>query len=211
MRKKTFSFEVIEGRARRLQVRPRKLRRPHPDAPVLPGACEKPALGPVGLTSITTSRWNWWSATGCARRSCISITSIPRPCPCSLELSEHARATRNQLATPHSQRSVARISVEVAEGQGCLWFEDLIEMARAAVADRNAGDGQARGRAGLCRTERRQPDLRRGMPPACSPERLHADARVADFRVVASHQESLHSHDAVSVLTEGETFAQASL
>jgi GTP cyclohydrolase IB len=34
-------------------------------------------------------------------------------CPCSLELSEHARRTRGQLATPHSQRSVARISVEV--------------------------------------------------------------------------------------------------
>ena len=32
-------------------------------------------------------------------------------CPCSLELSEHARETRGQLATPHSQRSVARISV----------------------------------------------------------------------------------------------------
>jgi len=28
--------------------------------------------------------------------------------------------------------------------------------------------------------------------------------------VVASHQESLHSHDAVSVLTEGPTFAQSS-
>ena len=25
-------------------------------------------------------------------------------CPCSLELSEHARKERNQLATPHSQR-----------------------------------------------------------------------------------------------------------
>src|SRR6056297_3023853 len=36
-------------------------------------------------------------------------------CPCSLELSEHARETRNQLATPHSQRSVARLSVELAE------------------------------------------------------------------------------------------------
>ena len=42
-------------------------------------------------------------------------------------------------------------------------------------------------------------------------EQLHADPRVADFRVIASHQESLHSHDAVSVLTEGETFAAASL
>jgi GTP cyclohydrolase I len=34
-----------------------------------------------------------------------------------------------------------------------------------------------------------------------------ARPRIGDFRVVASHQESLHSHDAVSVLTEGETFA----
>ena len=36
-------------------------------------------------------------------------------CPCSLELSEHARKERNQLATPHSQRSVARISVEILD------------------------------------------------------------------------------------------------
>ena len=40
---------------------------------------------------------------------------------------------------------------------------------------------------------------------------LLADPRVGDFRVVASHQESLHSHDAVSVLTEGATFAAESL
>ena len=40
---------------------------------------------------------------------------------------------------------------------------------------------------------------------------LMAEPRVGDFRVVASHQESLHSHDAISVLTEGPTFAGASL
>jgi len=53
-------------------------------------------------------------------------------CPCSLELSEHARQYRNQLATPHSQRSVARISVELI-GPERLWFEDLIDMCRKAV------------------------------------------------------------------------------
>ena len=37
------------------------------------------------------------------------------------------------------------------------------------------------------------------------------DTSPSDFRVVASHQESLHSHDAVSLLTVGETFRQASL
>ena len=40
---------------------------------------------------------------------------------------------------------------------------------------------------------------------------LQKDPRIGDFRVVASHQESLHSHDAVSVLTEGESFASDSL
>ncbi|MFV2038137.1 MAG: GTP cyclohydrolase I FolE2, partial [Paracoccaceae bacterium] len=47
-------------------------------------------------------------------------------CPCSLELSEHARQNRGQLATPHSQRSVARISVEMDCDEACLWFEDLV-------------------------------------------------------------------------------------
>lgn len=42
-------------------------------------------------------------------------------------------------------------------------------------------------------------------------EQLLADKRISDFRVVASHQESLHSHDAVSILTQGDTFANASV
>ena len=42
-------------------------------------------------------------------------------------------------------------------------------------------------------------------------QQLLADPRFGDFRVVASHQESLHSHDAVSLMTSGPTFAQASL
>ena len=40
-------------------------------------------------------------------------------CPCSLELSEHARRTRRQIATPHSQRSVARVSVELVGERRC--------------------------------------------------------------------------------------------
>ena len=131
-------------------------------------------------------------------------------CPCSLELSEHARATRNQLATPHSQRSVARISVELAEGQGCLWFEDLIEMARAAVPTETQVMVKREDEQAFAELNAANPIFVEDAARLYA-ERLHADARVGDFRVVASHQESLHSHDAVSVLTEGETFAQASL
>ncbi len=82
-------------------------------------------------------------------------------CPCSLELSEHARRERGQLATPHSQRSVARISVEVV-GDGLPVVRGSDRPCPRRCADRDAGDGQARGRTGLCRVERRQPDLRRG-------------------------------------------------
>jgi GTP cyclohydrolase I len=131
-------------------------------------------------------------------------------CPCSLELSEHARATRNQLATPHSQRSVARISVELAEGQDCLWFEDLIDMARAAVPTETQVMVKREDEQAFAELNAANPifveDAAR-----CSRSSCRTDARVGDFRIVASHQESLHSHDAVSVLTEGETFAQASI
>ncbi|NKX44669.1 GTP cyclohydrolase FolE2 [Roseicyclus persicicus] len=131
-------------------------------------------------------------------------------CPCSLELSEHARATRNQLATPHSQRSVARISVEVAPGQGCLWFEDLIEMARAAVPTETQVMVKREDEQAFAELNAANPIFVEDAARLFA-EQLHADPRVGDFRVVASHQESLHSHDAVSVLTEGATFAHASL
>ena len=130
-------------------------------------------------------------------------------CPCSLELSEHARATRGQLATPHSQRSVARISVELVEGD-CLWFEDLIELARRAVPTETQvmvkrEDEQAFAELNAANAIFVEDAARL----FC--EQLLAEPRIGDFRVVASHQESLHSHDAVSVLTEGETFAAQSL
>ena len=131
-------------------------------------------------------------------------------CPCSLELSEHARATRNQLATPHSQRSVARISVELAAGQDCLWFEDLIEKARAAVPTETQVMVKREDEQAFAELNAANPIFVEDAARLFA-EGLHADPRVGDFRVVASHQESLHSHDAVSVLTEGDTFAAASL
>jgi GTP cyclohydrolase I len=82
---------------------------------------------------------------GGVRRKIVHLDYVySSTCPCSLELSEHARATRNQLATPHSQRSVARISVELAEGQGCLWFEDLIDMAAPPCRPRRRSWSSAR-------------------------------------------------------------------
>ena len=130
-------------------------------------------------------------------------------CPCSLELSEHARATRGQLATPHSQRSVARVSVQVLDG-ATLWYEDLVDLCHAAVPTETQVMVKREDEQAFAELNSANPifveDAARSF---C--KQLENDPRIGDFRVVASHQESLHSHDAVSVLTRGDSFAAASL
>ena len=130
-------------------------------------------------------------------------------CPCSLELSEHARQYRGQLATPHSQRSVARISLEIKEG-AILWFEDVITMARAAVPTETQVMVKREDEQAFAELNAANPIFVEDAARLFCRE-LQGDERVGDFRVIASHQESLHSHDAVSVLVEGPTFASESL
>ena len=129
-------------------------------------------------------------------------------CPCSLELSEHARRERGQLATPHSQRSVARISVALNEAN-VLWFEDLIDLCRTAVATETQVMVKREDEQAFAELNAANPIFVEDAARLFC-KQLKADTRVGDFRVIASHQESLHSHDAVSILTEGNTFAQHS-
>ncbi|MBV1902061.1 MAG: GTP cyclohydrolase I FolE2 [Marinosulfonomonas sp.] len=131
-------------------------------------------------------------------------------CPCSLELSEHARQHRGQLATPHSQRSVARLSVEVDDTADCLWFEDVIDMCRAAVPTETQVMVKREDEQAFAELNAANPIFVEDAARLFS-QAPQNDPRIGDFRIVASHQESLHSHDAVSVLTEGPTFANQSL
>lgn len=128
-------------------------------------------------------------------------------CPCSLELSEHARAVRGQLATPHSQRSVARLSVELT---GEMALEDLVDLARGAVVTETQVMVKREDEQAFAELNAANPIFVEDAARLFC-EALRKDGRIGDFRVVASHQESLHSHDAVSLLTEGETFAAESL
>jgi len=130
-------------------------------------------------------------------------------CPCSLELSEHARRTRDQIATPHSQRSVARVSAEVV-GDEVLWFEDLVGLCNAAIPTETQVMVKREDEQAFAELNGSNPIfVEDAVRLLC--ESLAGDPRIGDFRVVASHQESLHSHDAVSILTMGETFRQKSI
>lgn len=131
-------------------------------------------------------------------------------CPCSLELSEHARMTRGQLATPHSQRSVARISVEIVPETETLWFEDLIDMCRTAVPTETQVMVKREDEQAFAELNGANPIFVEDAARSFCAQFLE-DHRIGDFRVVLNHQESLHSHDAVSILTEGPTFASVSI
>jgi GTP cyclohydrolase I len=129
-------------------------------------------------------------------------------CPCSLELSEHARRERAQIATPHSQRSVARISVAL-EGDAPLWIEDLVEMCATAIPTETQVMVKREDEQAFAELNGANPIfVEDAVRLLC--EALEGAEAAGDFRVIASHQESLHSHDAISILTRGETFAQSS-
>jgi GTP cyclohydrolase I len=129
-------------------------------------------------------------------------------CPCSLELAEHARRTRGQIATPHSQRSVARVSVELA-GDAPLWFEDIVDLCNAVIPTETQVMVKREDEQAFAELNGAYPIfVEDAVRLLC--EALQAEPRIGDFRVVASHQESLHSHDAVSILTRGDTFRQTS-
>jgi len=117
-------------------------------------------------------------------------------CPCSFELSEFARNERNRAVVPHSQRSVARISIEFNE---MVWIEDLKEICEKALKTETQVIVKREDEMAFAELNgaylKFVEDAARLLY-----EQLINDQRINDFRVICSHQESLHSHDAVSVV-----------
>jgi GTP cyclohydrolase I len=91
-----------------------------------------------------------------------------------------------------------------------MWFEDLIEACRRAVPTETQVMVKREDEQAFAELNAANPIFVEDAARLFC-EQLLADKRVGDFRVVASHQESLHSHDAVSILSQGKTFAIASI
>jgi GTP cyclohydrolase I len=122
-------------------------------------------------------------------------------CPCSAELTEHVRDKRDVYGVPHSQRSKARVTIEEAKGKK-LWIEDVHKHCLNALKTETQvmvkrEDEQAFAElngANLKFVE----DAARLLY-----QEFEGDMRIKDFRIACSHLESLHSHDAVSVICKG--------
>ena len=122
-------------------------------------------------------------------------------CPCSSELSEHARESREVFGIPHSQRSTARVSVEISENEH-LSIERIQELCLEALQTETQvmvkrEDEQAFAEMNGAYTKFVEDAAR------LLHEQLNSEPKIADFQVACAHLESLHSHDAVAVINKG--------
>lgn len=120
-------------------------------------------------------------------------------CPCSFELAEHAREDRGVAAIPHSQRSVAEVTVALRDE---FLVEDLVQVCRNALKTETQvmvkrEDEQAFAELNGA-YQKFVEDAARLLY-----EELDSYNSIRDFVVKCAHLESLHSHDAVSRICKG--------
>jgi GTP cyclohydrolase I len=120
-------------------------------------------------------------------------------CPCSFELAMQAMEERNKAVVSHSQRSKTRITIEF---DGMVWIEDLRDMCIEALKTETQvmvkrEDEQAFAELNGANLKFVEDAAR------LIHEQLEPHPQIKDFKIICSHLESLHSHDAISVLVKG--------
>lgn len=125
-------------------------------------------------------------------------------CPCSFELAQDAIERRGQAANGHSQRSIARITVEF-DPDNIVWIEDLVEMAREQVPTEvviicKRRDEQAFAElngSNLIFTEDASRLMYQGL------DKMFKSGKIKDFSISTEHIESLHPWSATAVVSKG--------
>ena len=115
-------------------------------------------------------------------------------CPCSKEISDYGA---------HNQRSFAEVKVELINNE-ILWIEDIVDIvescASAPIINTLKRNDEAFQTELMYENPRFVEDMSRLIG-----EKLdkHLDVQISDYVVVIEHQESIHTYDAISVLTAG--------
>lgn len=122
-------------------------------------------------------------------------------CPCSSELSEHARRTRNVYCVPHSQRSKARISAEIEETSH-ISIEDMHALCLKALHTETQAMVRREDEQAFAELNGAYVKFIEDATRLLYAE-FNADKRIKDFEIACIHLESLHSHDAVGVICKG--------
>jgi GTP cyclohydrolase I len=125
-------------------------------------------------------------------------------CPCSFELSQDATKRRGQAANGHSQKSIAKISVQF-DPKNVVYIEDIVELARRQIPTEvviicKRRDEQAFAElngSNLLFTEDASRLLYEGL------DEMFNAGKISDFSIVTEHLESLHPWSATAVVSKG--------
>ncbi len=125
-------------------------------------------------------------------------------CPCSFELAQDATLKRGRAANGHSQRSIAKITVQF-DPRNIVYIEDIVEMARKQVPTEvvvicKRRDEQAFAElngSNLLFTEDAIRLFYQGL------DEMFDNNKILDFSIVTDHIESLHAWSATAVLRKG--------
>ena len=120
-------------------------------------------------------------------------------CPCSFELGEHARKYRNKAIVSHSQRSVARVSIKYNKH---IWFEEIQQMCIKALKTETQVMVKREDEQAFAELNGAYLKFVEDASRLLYDE-FNKESRVTDFKIVCSHLESLHSHDAIGCIVKG--------
>ncbi len=120
-------------------------------------------------------------------------------CPCSYELAEHARETRDVATIPHSQRSVASLTIELNDD---LFVDDIVEICQNALHTETQVMVKREDEQAFAEMNGAYQKFVEDAARLLYDE-LNAKDEIFDFVVRCAHMESLHSHDAVSRICKG--------
>lgn len=128
-------------------------------------------------------------------------------CPCSFELAQDAREARGKAANGHSQRSVAKITVEFNPDKHIVWIEDVVELCRQQIPTEvvvicKRRDEQAFAElngSNLIFTEDASRLLFQGL------DKWYDEDKIQDFSIVTEHIESLHPWSATAIVSKGKS------
>ncbi|RUO42946.1 GTP cyclohydrolase I FolE2 [Aliidiomarina taiwanensis] len=120
------------------------------------------------------------------------------------DVTEWLGTTEGIVATPHSQRSVAEMKVRLTEDAQQLPLVTLIDSAEEALKTPVQAAVKREDEQEFARLNG-QNNMFCEDAARILKHRLNNTDFVADFRVRVNHYESLHAHDAVSIVTKGLT------
>lgn len=126
-------------------------------------------------------------------------------CPCSFELAQDATQKRGVAANGHSQRSIAKITVEFDPEKKTVWIEDVVELCRTQVPTEvlvicKRRDEQAFAElngSNLLFTEDAARLMYQGL------DAWYDQGKILDFSIVTDHIESLHNWNATAIVSKG--------